>query len=47
MSYCVCIKGNRMCDGCMDCYEVPKEDYDFDEADDYDFDEEEEEEIDG
>ena len=25
MSFCICKRGNRMCDGCMDCYEEPKE----------------------
>ena len=27
MSYCTCIKGGKLCDGCMDCYkEGPEED---------------------
>lgn len=40
MSYSVCKHGGKMCDGCMDCYEEPEEEYDLDE---YDYEEEEKE----
>ena len=33
MSYSVCRSGGKMCDGCMDCYIEPEEDYEVDEDD--------------